>query len=61
MENSYSINEILLAVNEIQNLKNNKKNKIVEKKDFQKDNSPIPKNTLELIEEAENFKLKQKD
>ena len=61
MENNYSINEILLAVNEIQNLKNNKKNKIIEKKDFKKDNSPIPKNTLELIEEAENFKLKQKD
>lgn len=61
MDQNYSIDEILLAMNEIQNLKNNKKNKIVEKENFKKDYSPIPKKTLRLIEEAEKFNLKQKD
>ena len=55
MKESYSIDEILNAVNDLQNLKKEKKfnlvttnkNKIITKSD-------IPSNTLQLIEEAEN-------
>ena len=55
MKESYSIDEILNAVNDLQNLKKEKKfnlvttnkNKIIIKSD-------IPSNTLQLIEEAEN-------
>ena len=56
MENKYSIDEILEAVNDLQQLK---KNKIVEKltkKAVFSKNSEIPKNTLRLIEEAEESK-----
>lgn len=56
MENNYSINEILLAIDEINNLKKNKKilnNKIVSTK---KDYSSVPKSTLKIIEEAEQNK-----
>ena len=56
MEDSYSIDEILLAVNEI---KNQKKEKKFEKKTFQpikNDNSSVPVSTLKLIEEAEKVK-----
>ena len=50
MEEKYSINEILDAVNEINDVKDNspKKSKI--------DNSNIPANTLKLIEQAEKSK-----
>ena len=50
MEEKYSINEILNAVNEINEVKDNtkKKSKI--------DNSDIPANTLKLIEQAEKSK-----
>jgi hypothetical protein len=56
MGDSYSIDEILLAVNEI---KNRKKRKKFEEKTFQpikNENSSIPVNTLKLIEEAEKVK-----
>ena len=56
MEDNYSIDEILLAVNEI---KNKKKEKNLEVKEFQpikNNNSSIPRNTLKLIEEAEKVK-----
>ncbi|MDC0544956.1 hypothetical protein OAO00_00465 [Pelagibacteraceae bacterium] len=48
MEKNYSINEILSAVDEIQNKKK-------EKKSFQKDYSSVPKHTIKLIEEAEKI------
>tara|TARA_X000001036_G_C20219902_1_gene619357 strand:- start:109 stop:276 length:168 start_codon:yes stop_codon:yes gene_type:complete len=53
MDQIYSINEILLAVEEIQNKEKVKKVKRI-KKEIKKDYSVIPKNTLKLIEEAEN-------
>ena len=56
MEDNYSIDEILLAVNEI---KNKKKEKNLEVKEFhpiKNSNSSIPINTLKLIEEAEKVK-----
>ena len=54
MEQKYSINEILLAVNEIQ--KKEKKIDTLKSKLTQKDYSVVPKNTLKLIEEAEKIK-----
>ena len=56
MDKNYTIEEILFAVDEIFNKKkfpvtSNYKNKII-KKDF----SSVPRNTLKLIEEAENMK-----
>ena len=53
MEEKYSIDEILSAVNEIQNKskKNNFENR--ENKTIKINNSDIPKNTLKLIEDAE--------
>ena len=56
MEQSYSIDEILLAVEEIQNRKKGKKTEVLNKKPIQKDYSVIPKDTLRLIEEAEKIK-----
>ncbi len=53
MEDNYSIDEILLAVDELQNLKKNKTKKVSDNSNFKSDNSSIPKNTLKLIEEAE--------
>ena len=55
MEQNYSINEILLAVNEIQNKKKEKKIKNFESKPVQIDYSAVPKDTLRLIEEAERL------
>ncbi|MDC1150963.1 hypothetical protein OAS95_00130 [Pelagibacteraceae bacterium] len=54
MEKNFSIDEILSAVDEIQ--KNKKKEKVKTSKEslVQKDFSAVPKNTLKLIEEAEN-------
>jgi len=56
VDKNYTIEEILSAVDEIFNKKKLQvsgkyKNKII-KKDF----SSVPKNTLKLIEEAENMK-----
>ena len=53
MEDNYSIDEILLAVDDIQNLKKNKTKKASSVSNDKTDNSDIPKNTLKLIEEAE--------
>ena len=56
MKDYYSINEILLAVNEIQNKRKEKKIKNFESKPVQTDYSAVPKDTLKLIEEAEKLK-----
>ena len=56
MEQNYSIDEILMAVNEIQNKKKEKKTKSNKNKIAQIDYSAVPKNTLKLIEEAEKLK-----
>ena len=53
MEDNYSIDEILLAVDDLQNLKLNKNKKVSNISNAKTDNSGIPKNTLKLIEEAE--------
>ena len=54
MEENFSIDEISSAVDEIQ--KNKKKEKIqtIKNSSVQKGFSAVPKNTLKLIEEAEN-------
>ena len=56
MERNFSIDEILSAVDEIQNKKKEEESKktiILPKK---KDYSEVPKHTLSLIEEAEKTK-----
>ena len=53
MENSYSIDEILSAVDDLQNLKRNKTKKVSSVSNAKTNDSGIPKNTLRLIEEAE--------
>ena len=53
MEKNYSIDEILLAVDEIQNKKKKEKTEIIKQSTIQNDFSAVPKNTLKLIEEAE--------
>ena len=53
MEDNYSIDEILSAVDDLQNLKTNKNKKVSNISNAKTDNSGIPKNTLKLIEEAE--------
>ena len=52
MEEKYSINEILNAVSEINEVKVNTQIKSKKKVD----NDDIPKNTLKLIEQAEKSK-----
>ena len=54
MEESFSIDEILSAVDEIQNKKKKRKIETIKNNPIQKDFSAVPKNTLKLIEEAEN-------
>jgi plasmid maintenance system killer protein len=54
MEESFSIDEILSAVDEIQNKKKKIKIETIKNSPIQKDFSAVPKNTLKLIEEAEN-------
>ena len=56
MDQNYSIDEILLAVDEIQNRKSEKKNMISKTYSIKKDYSDVPKDTLKLIEEAEETK-----
>ena len=52
MENNYSIEEILNAIDDLQKIK--KEKKIISVKNTTKtNNSIIPKDTLKLIEEAE--------
>ena len=53
MKDNYSIDEILSAVDDLQNLKKNKTKKVSSVSNAKTDNSDIPKNTLKLIEEAE--------
>ena len=55
MENNYSVEEILSAVDDLQKIKREKK--IISVKNTNKfDSSSIPKDTLKLIEEAEKNK-----
>ena len=54
MEENFSIDEILSAVDEIQKKKKKEKKEIVKSKADLRDFSAVPKNTLKLIEEAEN-------
>tara|TARA_B110000240_G_C13233017_1_gene339807 strand:- start:90 stop:263 length:174 start_codon:yes stop_codon:yes gene_type:complete len=56
MDHNYSIEEILSAVNEIQNKKKIKKIETFNNKSAIKDYSSVPKDTLKLIEEAEKIK-----
>tara|TARA_A100001011_G_C14093519_1_gene749661 strand:+ start:375 stop:566 length:192 start_codon:yes stop_codon:yes gene_type:complete len=54
MKEEYTINEILNAVNDLQNIKKERKiDTIVINKPIAKKKSDIPSNTLKLIEEAE--------
>ena len=54
MEDNFSINEILSAVDEIQKRHKLKKNVSLKSNPVKKDYTEVPKNTLRLIEEAEN-------
>ena len=56
MEQNFSIDEILTAVNDLQNRAKPKKVEGEKIKTIKSDNSNIPKNTLQLIEEAEKIK-----
>ena len=56
MEENYSIDEILSAVNDLQKISKDKNKKILKEPSKQFDNSNIPVNTLRLIEEAEKSK-----
>ena len=53
MDDNISIDEILSAVYDLQNLKRNKTKKVSSVSEAKTVNSDIPKNTLKLIEEAE--------
>ena len=56
MDHRYSIDEILSAVDEIQNKKKEKKTETIKIKSVHGDFSEVPKNTLKLIKEAEKNK-----
>ena len=56
MEQKYSIDEILLAVNEIHEKKRETKKQNFNSTSSHKDYSAVPKSTLKLIEEAEKIK-----
>ncbi len=56
MDDNYSIDEILSAVNDLENISKDKNKKIIKRSSNKFDNSNIPKNTLRLIEEAEKSK-----
>ena len=56
MEDNYSIDEILSAVNDLQNISKDRNKKISKQPSNKSDTSNIPKNTLRLIEEAEKSK-----
>ena len=56
MKNQYSIEEILSAVNELNNLKKKKDEDTVSKISEKKNNKFIPDHTIRLIEEAEKSK-----
>ena len=54
MDETYNIDEILSAVDELSNLESRKKNINSEKNSNEITSANIPKNTLKLIEEAED-------
>ena len=54
MEETYNIDEILSAVDELSNIKKRKKKINDEKNSNEISNANIPKSTLKLIEEAED-------
>tara|TARA_B100000214_G_scaffold367033_1_gene336703 strand:- start:69 stop:242 length:174 start_codon:yes stop_codon:yes gene_type:complete len=56
MEDNFSIDEILSAVNDLQNISKEKNKKNLKESSEKFDNSNIPVNTLRLIEEAEKSK-----
>tara|TARA_B100002019_G_C20988959_1_gene459582 strand:+ start:329 stop:502 length:174 start_codon:yes stop_codon:yes gene_type:complete len=56
MENNYTIEEILLAVDDLQKIKKKKITKAFKEINLKPDNSNIPKDTLRLIEQAEKAK-----
>ena len=56
MEQNYSIEEILSAVDEIQNKKKVYKSKKSLNQPVKKDYSDVPRHTLKLIQEAEETK-----
>ena len=56
MEDNYSIDEILSAINDLQKISKDKNKKILKEQSIKFDNSNIPANTLKLIEEAEKSK-----
>jgi hypothetical protein len=56
IDQNYSIDEILSAVDEIQNKKKEVKSNIATTLPVKKDYSEVPKHTLKLIEEAEETK-----
>ena len=56
MENKYSIEEILRAIDDLQKLRKVKNPSNFKKKEIVDENSNIPKNTLKIIEEAEKSK-----
>ncbi|MDA7741902.1 hypothetical protein N8846_01440 [Pelagibacteraceae bacterium] len=54
MEENFSIDEILSAVDKIQKNKKKEKVEMIKSNPVKKDFSAVPRNTLKLIEEAEN-------
>ena len=56
MDDNYSIDEILSAVNDLENISKDKNKKISKEPLITSETSNIPKNTLRLIEEAEKSK-----
>jgi hypothetical protein len=56
MKHNYSIDEILSAVEEIENKKKDVRKNSFINKPINKNYSAVPKETLKLIEEAEKFK-----
>lgn len=56
MEDNYSIDEILSAFNDLENINKDKNKKILKDSLNKFDNSNIPHNTLRLIVEAEKSK-----
>ena len=56
MENNYSIEEILSAVEYLQKMKKERNNKTTQKPQSKINKMEIPKSTLKLIEEAEKSK-----
>ena len=56
IDQNYSIDEILSAVEDIQNRKNDIKNKKSITQSVKQDYTDVPKHTLKLIEEAEETK-----